>query len=122
MICATERSNRARDPPAPRGRGGDVQQKFPSCCVLPGDKRGGSQHTSKLFVTISNVRLAVRGLVKTPGFTVTVVLTLALGIGANTAIFYAVVAGVLVAITLLASFRPAQRAARVDPMIALRAE
>jgi hypothetical protein len=38
-------------------------------------------------VTISNVRLAVRGLLKTPGFTVTVVLTLALGIGANTAIF-----------------------------------
>jgi predicted permease len=38
-------------------------------------------------VTISHVRLAVRGLVKTPGFTVTVVLTLALGIGANTAIF-----------------------------------
>jgi len=34
-----------------------------------------------------NVRLAVRGLLKTPGFTVVVVLTLGLGIGANTAIF-----------------------------------
>jgi hypothetical protein len=38
-------------------------------------------------VAIPNVRLAVRGLLKTPGFTVVVVLTLGLGIGANTAIF-----------------------------------
>ena len=38
-------------------------------------------------MTIPNVRLAVRGLLKTPGFTAVVVLTLGLGIGANTAIF-----------------------------------
>jgi len=44
------------------------------------------------------------------------------GLTAADPLTYAVVAGVLVAVTLLASLRPAQRAARVDPMIALRAE
>jgi len=44
------------------------------------------------------------------------------GLTAADPLTYAVVAGVLVAVTLLASLRPAQRAARVDPMIALHAE
>src|ERR1700690_4103860 len=34
-----------------------------------------------------NLRLAIRQLVRNPGFTATVILTLALSIGANTAIF-----------------------------------
>ncbi len=42
---------------------------------------------SKPVVIVQHVRLAVRGLLKTPGFTIVVILTLGLGIGANTAIF-----------------------------------
>jgi putative ABC transport system permease protein len=42
-----------------------------------------------------NVRHAARGLAKTPAFTATVVLTLALGIGANSAVFSAIYAVLL---------------------------
>lgn len=43
-----------------------------------------------LDTTIRNVRLSLRALAKSPVFSITVVLTLALGIGANTAVFSAI--------------------------------
>lgn len=44
------------------------------------------------------------------------------GLTAADPLTYARVAGVLVAVTVLASLRPARRAARVDPLVALRAD
>ena len=46
--------------------------------------------SERLDATLRNVRLAARALAKTPGFSLTVVLTLALGIGANSSVFSAI--------------------------------
>jgi putative ABC transport system permease protein len=49
----------------------------------------------RLDTTLRNLRHAVRALAKAPGFTATVVATLALGIGANSAVFSAIYAVLL---------------------------
>src|SRR6185436_12747239 len=47
-------------------------------------------HVEFVQAFFRNIRYSIRTLLRTPGFTLTVVLTLALGTGANTAVFSAI--------------------------------
>jgi putative ABC transport system permease protein len=82
------------------------------------------QHVVRMFVA-QGMRVTIVGVAVGATLSAGMVKVLAsafVGVVATDLIAFAGIAGVLVAIAALASWIPARRAARVDPMVALRAE
>ena len=71
---------------------------------------------------ISDLRHGTRSLMRAPGFAVTAVLTLALGIEPTDVMSLVAAVVMLSLVALVASYLPARRATAVDPITALRTE
>jgi len=82
-------------------------------------------HVVTRMIVIRGLRLAVLGLAAGVGLALVLgrlLETLLYGVRPAAPAVYAVTAGALLVIALLACIIPAQRAARVDPVVALRNE
>jgi putative ABC transport system permease protein len=86
----------------------------------------GAQRRDVLGLVVGEgARLAAIGVVLGVGVSLAVtrlVSSLLFGVGANDPTTFLLVAAVLAAVALLASYLPARRAMRLDPNVALRAE
>lgn len=71
---------------------------------------------------LQDVRYAVRSFRKSPGFAFVAVASILYGVRASDVRIFAIGAALMAAVSLAAAYPSARRAARTDPMDALRSE